>query len=263
MSAAPQTLESLQAAFQDHLLDAPSGFAAAVAEGGRIGVERRLAIYHNAYRARLVDALKDGFGHTLIYLGDEHFEAAAHGYLAEHPSRHPNLRWFGAAFADWLGAAAPDDPDIGELAALDWALRRAFDGPDAPVLGLAELAALPPEAWAQVGLRWHPTCQRLQLAHNTLAIWSALDRDEAPPAAERLERPTELLVWRLGLQPHFRSLGALEALAIDRLREGASFAATCELLAGEFPDVEIAPQAGALLRRWIEDGLVSGLDAAD
>lgn len=259
---AAASLEALQAAFARHLLNEPSDFPGAVAEGGRIGIERRLAIYHNAYRARLVEALKDSFGHTLVYLGDDNFEAAARGYLAEHPSTHPNLRWFGAAFADWLRAAAPGDPDIGELAALDWALRRAFDGADATVLGTAELAALPPEAWAHVGLLWHPTCQRLQLAHNTLAIWSALDRDEAPPEAERLAQPTELLVWRLGLQPHFRSLGTMEAQAIDALRNGASFAATCEQLAAAFPEVEVAPEAGALLRRWVEDGLLSGLDAA-
>ncbi|MBA3591094.1 MAG: putative DNA-binding domain-containing protein [Methylibium sp.] len=63
-------LEALQGAFQRHLLDEPSDFAGAVAQGGRIGVERRLAIYHNAYRARLIDALRDGYGHTLAYLGD-------------------------------------------------------------------------------------------------------------------------------------------------------------------------------------------------
>jgi hypothetical protein len=255
-------LEALQAAFARHLLDEPSDFATAVAEGGRIGVKRRLAIYHNAYRARLVEALKDSFGHTLMYLGDDNFEAAARAYLAEHPSTHPNLRWFGAAFADWLGAAAPSDPDIGELAALDWALRRAFDGADAPVLTVAELAALPPEAWAHVGLVWHPTCQRLQLAHNTLAIWSALDQDETPPDAERLEAPTELLVWRLDLRPHFRSLGALEAQAIDRLMAGDGFAATCAALAERFPDLDIAPETGALLRRWVDEGLLTALDTS-
>ncbi len=259
-AAAP--LEALQAAFARHLLDETSDLRAAVAEGGRIGVERRLAIYHNAYRARLVEALGDSFGHTRLYLGDEGFDAAARGYIAAHPSTHPNLRWFGAAFAGWLSRACPADPDIGELAALDWALRRAFDGPDATPLGVAELAALPPEAWTHVGLLWHPTCQRLRLAHNTLAIWSALDQDEAPPEAQPLQVPTELLVWRLDLRPHFRSLGALEASAIDRLMAGDGFATTCEALAEAFPALDVTPETGVLLRRWAEEGLLIGLDAS-
>jgi hypothetical protein len=260
MNTAAPALEALQADFIDHLQDAPSRLAAAVAEGGRIGIERRLAIYHNAYSARLVEALQDSFGHTLMYLGDEGFEAVARGYLAAHPSAHPNLRWFGGRFAAWLAEVCADDPDIGELAALDWALRLAFDGADAPLLGLDALAALPPEAWATVRLVWHPTCQRLRLQHNTLAIWQALDQEQAPPEACALATPTELLVWRRELQPHFRSLGGFEAAALDRLLGGAGFAATCEALQAEFPELDTAPQAGALLRRWIEDGLLSGLD---
>lgn len=254
------TLEALQADFIDHLQGAPSRMASAVAEGGRIGVERRLAIYRNAYGARLVEALRDSFGHTLRYLGDEGFDAMARGYLAEHPSTHPNLRWFGGRFAEWLTATCPDDPDIGELAALDWALRLAFDGADAPPLALDALAALPPEAWATVRLVWHPTCRRLALQHNTLAIWQALDQDRAPPAAERLAAPTRLLVWRREQQPHFRSLGDFEAAAIDRLLAGAGFAATCEALQAEFPDLDTVPETGALLRRWIDEGLLGGLD---
>ena len=37
--------------------------------------QRRLLIYHHAYRARLVDALRDSFGHTATYLGMEWFDA--------------------------------------------------------------------------------------------------------------------------------------------------------------------------------------------
>lgn len=181
--------------------------------------------------------------------------------MAAHPSTDSNLRWFGAAFADWLFKACPNDPDIGELASLDGALRRAFDAADAPVLGLDELAALPAEDWARVGFEFQPSCQRLRLQHNTLAIWQAIDQDGTPPQASRLDQPTELLVWRRGLQPHFRSLGPLEAGAIDRLLTGDGFAATCAALVAEFPDASIKAETGALLRRWIEEDLLSGLVA--
>jgi len=252
-------LAHLQEQFQAYLLDQPNDFGAAVRSGSGLTTGRRLAIYHQAYRARLVETLQDSYGHTAAYLGEDWFEREARAYLIAHPSQQPSLRWFGQAFPAWLGERHPADPDIAELAALDWALRAAFDGPDAPVLAMAELAALPAEAWASVGFDLQPTMQTLSLRHNTLAIWQALDQDEAPPPAEALQQDLTLLVWRRGLQPHFRSLGALEAAALQALRQGLGFAALCEQMAEQFPAIDIASEAGALLRRWVEEELLSEL----
>ena len=94
---------------------------------GGIGAARRLAIYHHAYRARLLDTLRDSFGHTRSYLGDEQFDGAARAYIEAHPSCTASLRWYGQGFPAWLRQRWPDDGEIGELAALDRALRAAFD----------------------------------------------------------------------------------------------------------------------------------------
>lgn len=249
------TLETLQAEFQAHLLDQPQQFAAAIRAGG-IGVERRLAIYHQAYRARLVETLQDSYGHTAVYLGEDRFDSEARAYLIAHPSTQPSLRWFGAAFAPWLAERCPGDPDIAELAALDWALRGAFDAADAQALSAADLAALPAEAWATLTFELPPSYRRLRLTCNTLAIWQALDQDEAPPAAEALGQPLDVLIWRRGSSPHFRSVDALEAAALDGLAQGLSFAALCQALSERFPDADIASAAGGLLRRWVEDELL-------
>ncbi|WP_310389992.1 DNA-binding domain-containing protein [Roseateles sp.] len=249
-------LETLQAEFQAHLLDQPQHFAAAVKLGG-MGVERRLAIYHQAYRARLVETLQDSYGHTVTYLGEDWFESEARAYLIAHPSTQPSLRWFGAAFPAWLAERRPGDPDIAELAALDWALRGAFDAADAPVLTAADLGALPAEAWATLVFALPPSYRRLRLTHNTLAIWQALDQDDVPPAAEALGHELDVLIWRRGSSPHFRSLGALEAAALDGLAGGQSFAALCETLSERFPEADIASEAGSLLRRWVEEELLS------
>lgn len=254
-------LETLQVEFQALLLDQPQQFAAAVRPGG-IGVERRLAIYHQAYRARLVETLLDSYGHTAAYMGDEAFEREARAYLIAHPSSHPSLRWFGAAFPTWLAARHPRDLDIAELAALDWALREAFDAADAQALTPADLAALPAEAWATVGFGLPPSYRRLRLSHNTLSIWQALDQDEPPPAAEPLAQALDVLIWRRGSSPHFRSLAALEAAALDGLAQGLSFAALCEDLSERFPETDIASEAGSLLRRWVEEGLLAGVTRA-
>lgn len=252
------TLGALQRQFQQHVLSGGADIASVIRPGG-IGIERRLAIYHHAYRARLVDTLRDSYGHTLRYLGDDAFDAAALVHVEAHPSDHPNLRWYGRDFPQTLAARFDEDPEVAELALLDWTLRHAFDGPDAPVLTLADLAAVAPEAWGRIGFVLHPTFTRLQLHHNTLALWQAMDEDETAPPAAALAAPGELLVWRRGHQPHFRSLQPVEVMALDSLHDGTGFAAMCALLAERFADVDTATEAGTLLRRWIDEELLSAI----
>jgi hypothetical protein len=259
--AEPPPLEQLQEVFQHHLLHGSGEIAAALARAPGVSAEQRLAIYHHAYRVRLVAALRDSHGHTARFMGDDRFDGLALDYVAGHPPDHANLRWYGTGFAGWLAQHCADVPAAGELAVLDAALRRAFDGPDAAVLSLADLAALPPQAWAEAVLEFHPTCQRLAFGFNTAALWQALDDDREPPAAQRLPQPGPWLVWRSGWQPQFRSLGALEAAALDRLMAGLDFGRCCEQLAATFPGEDIAQQAGALLRRWVDEQLLSGLRA--
>lgn len=250
-------LQALQASFQRHLLDGSVEIASAVVAGHGAGTARRLQIYHRAYRARLTDALRDTFGHSARYLGDDWFDADALAFIEATPSTHASLNDYGAGLPVWWAARYPQDPDIAELATLDWALRRAFDGPDAPVLTLAGLAAVAPEAWGRIGFVLHPTYRRLVFTHNTLALWSALDQEQAPPAAALLPVPTDLLVWRRGHQPHFRSLGVIERVALDALHAGASFATLCADLAAQYPQADIVVEAGSLLRRWVEEELLS------
>jgi hypothetical protein len=249
-------LLALQSAFQEHLLRSNAAIEGSIAAGRGIAVGRRLGIYHHAYRARLIEALRDTFGHTATYLGQEWFDADALTFVQSHPSTESSLNRYGAGFAAWLLARHPHDADIGELAALDWALRRAFDGADAAPLDLATLAGVAPEAWQRIGFTFVPTMARLAMTHNTLALWHALDQNETPPTAQLLAEPSEVLIWRRGQQPHFRSLAAFESQALTALHRGQSFAAVCEHLADAFAPLDVSVEAGQLLRRWIDEALL-------
>ena len=261
MNTAAPTLARMQQDFAQHLLAGHDRGAddirRAISPGG-IGIERRLHIYHNAYRMRLLDTLRDSYGHTLLYLGDEAFNSAGLAFIEGHGSSLPSLRWYGPDFPAFLQQRLRDEPEAAELATLDWTLRHAFDGADATPLTLSDMAALPPEAWGSIGFVLHPTAARLQLHFNTLALWQAVDQEQDAPPAATLAQPGELLVWRRGHQPHFRSLGAVEAAAIVQLQAGASFADLCAALAQAFPEQATAEEAGALLRRWVEEELLCG-----
>lgn len=255
----------------DAPIDAPSDMAGGrPSDAGAPAALRRLGVYHGAYRARLLETLRDTYGHTLRLLGDDAFDALALAYIAQSPSTHRNLRWYGETWPDFLADTRPDangagDPgvasaqrqDLAELARLDWALREAFDGPDDAVLGLRDLQLLAPDAWAVVRLRPHATVRCLAMCHNTLQRWHALDDERPVPDAEPLPEPGWVLVWRRDDRPHFRSMAAPEAWAVQQLLAGQPWAALCEGLAEVWPDQDATTLAAQCLRRWVDEGVLA------
>ena len=259
------SLEALQSRMQGHVL---VGDAAALTDVLSVvpgSAAQRLGIYHHAYRARLQETLRDSFGHTLLYLGDEWFDALSAEFIEAHPSESANLRWYGGAYPEWLaqrlndaGSAVGDHPEVAEIARLDWTLRAAFDGPDAPVLTLADVAALAPQDWATVVFKPHPTLALISLRCNTLSLWHALDQDLEVPPVEALPASMAVVVWRFEERPHFRSVLPIEAAALQAMLQGQSFAEMCALLAELLPEDEnAAALAGGYLRRWIDEGLLA------
>ena len=92
-----------------------------------VPVEPGLAVYRNAYSARLLAALNDNYTVLARAMGDEDFERLGRAYIDAHPSRHPSIRWFGHELAAFMAEA--DDSLVGhasfiDFARMDWALRR-------------------------------------------------------------------------------------------------------------------------------------------
>lgn len=228
---------------------------------------RRFSIYADAYRARLAAALRDNYPVLHRVLGDEDFDALARAYLHAHPSVAPSIRWFGGALADFV-QATPDalpHPALVDLIRLEWALRAAFDAEDAPPMGFATLAALPPDRWPALRLRLHPSVSRLALAWAVEPLWQALAPLEDGQSPEQEPPPPEphvhgLIAWRQGLTPCWRSVEALEGHLLAALAGGAAFADLCTL-AADAGEEAAAHQVAGLLRRWVDEGLLQACDA--
>lgn len=253
-------LIDLQRDFLARLAADPATLPPAIDEGSpSFCARRRFGIYHHAYRARLTEVLQDVFERTWAYLGDAGFADCAARYLAAHPPHDPTLHGFGANFPSWLACEYAQDGDIAEIATIDGLLRRAFDGPDAEPLNAEALAALTAEDWAVIGFEFHPTLATTTLRYNAASLWEALEQGATPPPAVLLEVPLILVVWRKGWQPHFRTVGALEAAAMAALQAGTSFAGTCDHLQAQFADADIGIQTGHALRRWLDDGILAAI----
>lgn len=255
-------LSTSQRALQQYVLGGDRQVSDLIAPGRLDNAERRLAIYHDAYRLRLVEALVTDFEGLAAALGFEGFRTASLAYVEATPSRFRNVRWYGGGFPDFLATTAPWSarPELAEVARFEWTLTLAFDASDAPALGFADVATLPPEAWSDLRLRFHPSLHTLTLRSNAPAFRMAVDAGGATPALESAA-PVEWAVWRKAGSVHFRSQQPEERYALAAARSGEGFAALCEGLAG-FASPDSAPAlAASLLRTWVEDELVTGVVA--
>ena len=219
--------------------------------------EQGLAIYHNAYRARLLEALRGDYPAVHGWLGDEEFDALALAYIDAHPSRHFSLRWLGAELAGFIdGFLVPEQArPLSELARLEWAFTLAFDAPQGEPLSLAQMAELPAEAWPTLQVRYLPCVQAQRCRYNSLAIWRAIKEQAEFPGSQVLEQEELCLIWRDGLISRYRSLDRAEAEALCGMAEqGWNFGELCAQL-DEY--AEQAPlQAATWLRQWLNDGLL-------
>ena len=233
------SLQALQMRMQAHVLGDDEAALQDVCDDHGLSARQRLGIYHHAYRARLLETMRDTFAHTWRYLGDEWFDHLALAFIEQHHSSHANLRWWGQAWPDWLDGdrlasmGVGDHPEVTELAQLDWALRRAFDAADAGALTAADLGAVPVDVWTPTPLQAQASVALLSLRCDTLAVWRALDQDEDVPAVTQLAQPVTVLVWRMDERPHFRSVSEQEAQALTHLLLGRSFMDICALLSDQ------------------------------
>ena len=197
-----------QRLLRDHLLSHPAAAASEIRGDASAG----LAVYHHAYRAQLIDCLRDTFEKLALWLGDELFETTALAYVEANPPRSWTLADYGADFAAALTKIHPDDPEVAELAWLDWVLRRAFDGADAAPVSADALSEVD---WDAAVFTFVPTLSLNLMRTNCAALWSAMAEDVMPPPAALLSASGTIRVWRSGLSPQFKTISSLEARALQ------------------------------------------------
>lgn len=248
-------LLALQRDFRGHLTDAPVTSQDLADERLAPG----LAVYHNAYRVQLSDCLAETFARTHAWLGGEAFVEAARAHIEAWPPSGWTLGDYGARFPDTLAERYPDDPEVAEIARLEWLLSRAFEGADAPALSIEAMIDID---WDNAHLAFVPSLKTVMVRTNAAAICSALAQDVLPPAAALLPQPGTLLVWRQDFTPCFRTIETIQHDAIVLLSAGASFAALCEMLVAAKGENDGIVLAGTMLGQWFQDGLIAAIAAS-
>lgn len=263
-SPGESALVGLQRDLQRHVLSGDAAIARAVNATPAVPAATRLAVYSNAYRIRLAEALAANMPRLKELLGEEQFAAVAAAYVEAQPSRFASIRWFGDRLAQVLGQSHPSQPWLAELARWEWALAASFDAADASAAAVECLASVAPGDWAELRLQFHPSVQFLELATNAQALFKALSEEQSPPQPTILPSPQPWLLWRQDLKTQYRSLAPDETAALRVMRAGGTFGAMCEALCEWHDAGEVPLVAAGMLKRWIVEELLTrvGLTSA-
>lgn len=256
-----KTLAELQLALQDFLLDKPVDASALTLETPSFSKQERLQIYHEAYRLRLIDALRNDYPALEAYVGDDEFIALTTEFIAQHPSHHPSLRWLGEKLPIFLRQHAhwKEHIEVVELAEFEWRQVMAFDAADTSLASIDVLRTLPPEQWMTLKLELHPSLQLIQCYSNAPTLWNALTKDKTAIAIELTQTAQAWLMWRENLQVVYRPIEGTEAWALNAFLTQKNFADVCEGLCEWIAAEQVPAQVAQYLQHWIRGGLVSHL----
>ena len=221
-------------------------------------ISGRVEIYGEAYKARLLEALKTNFPALHRVMGDDAFRELAHRFIDESPSEYRSIRWFGReleTFARSDESLLPHSALI-DLLKMDWALGIAFDAADVPATTESDLQHVAPADWAALRFAFHPSLTLLKLDWAVEPIWRAVMKDENTETPEPLAGTHYLLVWRRELEAKWRIFDEHEALVLNRLGMGTNFGELCESLAADGDEAKAVVTAAQYLKGWVIDRLL-------
>lgn len=223
-----------------------------------------MTVYRNAYRSRLMEVVKGTYQRTAKLVGDAAFAQAAAHHLILHPPSGWTIDLAAQGFADTCSELFANDPDVGELAWLEWAMLAAFTAADARPMTRAGFAAATAgydeDRWESMGLTLIPGMALRPITFDIAALWRALGDTAADDAqAERLAAAQWLLVWREGEVAVFGQLSAAEGEALADIQRGVPFGLACADALEGAAQTDAAQQAGAMLQRWIDAGLIAAI----
>ncbi len=250
-------LQNLQHQFQNFLLIDETEIRTSIVSTEKVSNKQRLFIYLDGYRYRLIDCLSANFPILSTYLEFDDFHSLCSEYIAKFPSSYRSIRWYGDSLSGFLKEKGHSY--LAELAEFEWKMTLAFDAADDKTLQIEEMAAVPPEDWAHIKFKPHPSLQLMTFNWNVVKIWKALSQQKKAPKLKKINATTWVL-WRQDYITRFYDLAVDEKWALEALTKGANFGELCEGLCDWFDEQEVGMRAASLLKGWIQSGMIAGIE---
>lgn len=250
-NADPQTRQAFEQTF-DH----SEGF-------GRV---ERVNVYADAYFWRLFEVTFDLYPVTAAVAGRKRFHNLVTDFVLACPSKTPDVRRFALPFATFLAdhPIAREAPGLDAVAHIDAAIADAIDRRDERRLDAQSLQAIPAASWPQARFELSATVSLLTTQLDYSALRRFVDLTEPlPDPLPRHPQPRTVVVWRQADHDVYqRTLATAEARTLRALKEGQTFAQACDAAAGESLQDAGPTDVVGWLRKWLEDGLIVGVQTS-
>lgn len=263
------SLADKQAAFMRAILDE----TAPLPEGWGNSHALGLSVYRGNYRTALMRALETSFERTARYMGEDAFRQAGINHLIAHPPAHWTIDAVGEGFDRTCSELFPNNPEVTELAWLEWTMLELASAPDTVPVNAQDFAQGSADygdaEWMALALTFQPGAAVKMVTHDLTALWKSLNDEGDERDLRGYESPKGCLAWREGERPTFLMVDADNARAFAAMQDGACYGDLIGLLAGNSADGKPDPDAiqnaaqlaGAMLGQWLNEGLVIGFEA--
>jgi hypothetical protein len=260
------SLAERQDAFLKSILDD----SAPVPEGWGNRQAVGMNVYRGNYRSALMGALAETYERTARYVGEKAFAQASINHAIAHPPAGWTIDEAGAGFDVTCANMFSNNPEVAELAWLEWAMLELATAEDCTPItpqDFAEASAgFGEDEWSSLTLALQPRASARIVHHDLEALWRALSGDGGSIPELRLNDAKTCLAFREGERPTFILAEADNTLAFDAMRGGASYGEMIMALLGEENDPSpeaiegAAMRSGAILGRWLNEGLIAALN---
>ena len=259
------TLAKLQADFMRAILDEdtplPDGWGNSHALG--------LSVYRGNYRSALMSALEESFERSARYIGEDAFRTASINHLIANPPSHWTIDRAGEGYDRTCAELFPNNAEVAELAWLEWAMLDLVGAPDEDAITPQDFAkasaGFGDAEWLGLSLTFQTRAVARRVTHDLTALWKSLGEEGGERDLRGYESEQGRLVWREGERPTFLMVEADTARAFEAAQMGARYGELIDLIAGDDADdgaiADAAQKAGAMLGLWLNEGLITALDA--
>jgi len=229
-----------------------------------------MSVYRGNYRSALMSALEDTYERTARYVGEGPFQRVAVHHAMSHPPSGWTIEEAGEGFEATCAELFGNNPEVAELAWLEWAMLQLSSAPDHEPMTAQDFAeassGFGDAEWMGLTVQFRPRGQARVVRANLTSLWNALEEGaDQVPAEPLLPAARGCIVSREGERPTFQMVDPADVRAFVAMQDGAAYGDLIGLLAGEGADAEAvqnaAMQAGQMLGGWLAEGLVISLDA--
>lgn len=252
------SLRERQHSFMKALIGGEDGDDGALPDGFQAGLQ----VYRNNYRSALIDAMEETFLRTARLTGSEAFRRAAIHHVIAHPPSSWTIDAVGEGFPATCRELFACDPDVAEIAWLEWSMSQAFVAASFEPLTIEQFgqatASYDDEQWACLRLSFAPGLALGSAAFDLPRLWQSLAIEDARPDVIGLNKTLTVKVWREDETPVFAVMAEDEAHALRLMMNGARFGEICEMVESQESASDAPGRAGEILRRWFDDKHIVG-----